>query len=143
MPWRLQRFEAHSGSVWGRPGTCTNTVALPIDESDDAVLDIIEGEVLGQRHIEELLALVDRVVGDETPRRTAQRDKLRAEVAKLVGSIAAGVPADTVAPAIREREREIATLEAEPRRPRPELQDVERLREALAQRSADWKRDRG
>ena len=43
-----------------KPGVCTNTLALPIAETDDDVLGIVEGEVLGTRFIEELLALVDR-----------------------------------------------------------------------------------
>lgn len=77
-----------------KPGTCTNSYSLPIGETDNAVLDIIEGEMLSPRHVNELLALVDQAE-DETPRLMAQRDRLRAEVANLVGSLAAGVPADT------------------------------------------------
>src|SRR5207244_2055807 len=43
-----------------KPGVCLNTLALPIDETDDTVLDIVEGEVLGTAFIRELLGLVDR-----------------------------------------------------------------------------------
>jgi hypothetical protein len=32
-----------------KPGVCTNTLALPIEQTDDDVLSIIEGEVLGTR----------------------------------------------------------------------------------------------
>ena len=124
-----------------KPGVCTNTLALPIAEADDAVLEIIEGEVLGRRYIEELLALVDRGDVDETPRWAAERDRLRAEVNNLVGSLAAGVPAETMAPGIKEREAHIAILEARLRAPRPPRPDLDVLREAPTQRAADWKRD--
>ena len=71
-------------------------------------------------------------------RLTADRDRLCGEVENLVGSIAAGVPADTVAPAIREREVEIARLEVRIRTPR-EQPNIEKLRDALTQRAAAWK----
>ena len=53
-------------------------------------------------------------------------------------SIASGVPADTVAPGIRERELEIARLEVRLRTPRQQP-NIERLRDALTQRAAEWK----
>ena len=54
--------------------------------------------------------------------------------------IAAGVPADTVAPAIREREREIAKLDAKLRGPRPGRPNIDKLREALTLRAAEWRK---
>jgi hypothetical protein len=137
----------HPGQVYicstrrRKPGVCTNTLALPIDETDDTVLDIIEGEVLGSRFIRELLGLVDRGEVDDTVHLTAERDRLRGEVDNLVKSIAAGVPPDTVAPAITERESQIAALEARLRRPRQVPPDLVRLKAALEQRAKDWKRD--
>jgi hypothetical protein len=137
----------HPGQVYicstrrRKPGVCTNTLALPIDETDDTVLDIIEGEVLGTRFIRELLGLVDRGEVDDTVHLTAERDRLRSEVDNLVKSIAAGVPPDTVAPAITERESQIAALEARLRRPRQVPPDLVRLKAALEQRAEDWKRD--
>ena len=53
-------------------------------------------------------------------------------------SIASGVPADTVAPGIRERELEISRLEVRLRTPR-EQPNIERLRDALTQRATAWK----
>jgi len=44
------------------------------------VLAIIEGEVLGTRYIEELLALVDRGKVDNSAHLLAERDRLSAEV---------------------------------------------------------------
>jgi hypothetical protein len=87
-------------------------------ETDDAILSTIEGDVLHPRLIEDLLLLVDRGGADDNVRLTADRDRLRTEVDRLVGSIAAGVPADAVALGIREREAEIAKLEARLRTPR-------------------------
>lgn len=76
------------------------------------------------------------------PRLTAQRDKLRAECERVTTAIATGGDTlTTLVPRLRQYEREIATLEADLRRPRPERLDVERLREALTLRAANWKRD--
>jgi len=124
-----------------KPGTCTNSLALPIADTDEAVLDIVEGEVLGTRFIEELLALVDRGAVDDTARLTADRDRLRGEVDRLVGSIASGVAPDTVAPAIRERETEIGKLDARLRTPRPTPPNIDTLRAALEQRAEQWRVD--
>jgi hypothetical protein len=52
---------------------CNNTVALSIQETDEAILSEIEGEVLGTRHIDELLALVASAP-DPTAHLQAERD---------------------------------------------------------------------
>jgi hypothetical protein len=114
---------------------------LPLKATDDAVLEMIEGEVLGTTAIEELLALVDNHEADLTVRLTADRDRLQREVNNLLDLAASGVSTETLAPKIRERERQIATLDAQLRQPRPERVDVARLREALHQRAAQWKAD--
>ncbi len=123
-----------------KPGACTNTLALPIDEADESVLSTIEGEVLGTGAINRLLDLVD-TVEDDTIALTEARDRLTDEINRLVASIADGVPAKTLAPAIQERERERDRLNARLALPRPERADRERLRAALEQRSAEWRRD--
>jgi site-specific DNA recombinase len=123
-----------------KPGVCTNTLALPISKADDDILKIVEGEVLNPRVIDELLSLVSDVA-DEGARLGAERDRLRAEVNRLVESIAAGVPAASVALKIQERESCASRIEAQLRLPRPAPPDVGRLRAALEQRTAEWKRD--
>ena len=121
-----------------KPGTCPNTLTLPMAFADDIVLDMVEGEILGTKFIEELLGMVDQGESDNVARLTADRDRLRGEVENLVGSLAAGVPAETVAPGIRERELAIARLEVRLRTPRQQP-NIEKLRDALTQRAAAWK----
>ncbi len=141
-PWMGIRGGVYICSTRRRkPGVCRNTLALPIADTDNAVLSEIEGEVLGTRVIGELLALVDTGVADETDHLTNERDRLRTEVERLVASIAAGVPPDSVAPLIRKNEAEIAKLEVRLRTPRPEAPNLDRLRAALEQRTASWRAD--
>ena len=83
-----------------KPGVCTNTLALPIGETDDAVLGIVEGEVLGTRFIEELIALVD-TSPDPTAGLQRERQRLAQEIENLVTSVAKGMPAQAIAPVVR------------------------------------------
>ena len=122
-----------------KPGACPNTLALPMPLADEAVLDRVEGEVLGRKFIEELLAMVDQGESENLARLSADRDRLRGEVEKLVRSIAAGVPADSVAPGIRQREVEIARLEVRLRAPRKEAPNLDKLGDALEQRAEEWR----
>src|SRR5262249_50822178 len=124
-----------------KPGICTNTLALPIKDTDDAILSVIEGEVLGTTVIEDLLRLVDVGAGALHDGLTADKDRLRRGVDRLVASIAAGVPPQTVAPLIRQKESEMARLEVRLRTPRPEVPDLKKLRAALRQRSKEWQSD--
>jgi site-specific DNA recombinase len=136
---------AHAGHVYicstrrRKPGVCSNTLALDIAATDETVLSMVAGELLSTRYINELLACVDRGDVDHSVRLLAERERLSGEVANLVNSIASGVPADTIAPAIKEREAEIAKLDVQLRRPRREPPNIERLRAALEQRAAEWK----
>lgn len=107
--------------------------------ADEAVLEMIEGEVLGTSFIEELLRLVDQGDHDRAAMLAAERDRLKGEVSNLLDLAASGVSADTLAPKVREREQRIATLDAQLRTPQPALPNVDRLRDALHQRAAAWK----
>jgi site-specific DNA recombinase len=122
-----------------KPGVCTNTLALPIAETDDAVLDMVEGEVLGTRFIEELLALVDRGEADNTALLTAERARVQQEISNLLDLVASGVSTETLAPKIREREAQLARLDAQLRTPRVQPPNIETLRAALEQRAAQWR----
>ena len=122
-----------------KPGVCSNTLTLPMLKTDATVLEMIESEILTAEFVEELLLSVDRGESDESAQWTADRDRLRAEVDRLVGSIAAGVPADTVAKPIRERQTAISGLDARLAAPRPDRPDIEALRLALTRRTTEWK----
>jgi hypothetical protein len=113
-------------------------LALPIEQTDEDVLSIVDGVVLGTRQIEELIALVD-TTPDPAAGLEERRARLETEVSRLVDSIAAGVPAAAVAPQIQQRQAELSKVEADLRRPRPARPDLAGLRAALEQRSADWK----
>ena len=145
-PWKVGAKEGHAGHVYicstrrRKPGVCPNTLALPIEDTDDTVLSIIEGEVLGTKYIRELLSLVESAP-DETEWLVAERDRLQTEVDNLVKSLAAGVPGDAVGPAIREKQSAIAKLEHKLRIPRVTRLDHERLKAALQQRAKEWKRE--
>jgi hypothetical protein len=118
-PWRDQPGGVYACSTRRRkPGMCDNMMAMPIEDTDDRILDIIEGHVLCPRTIEELLSLVDRGEADDPVRLTADRDLLQREVKNLVDAIAKGVAHDTVVHEIRQREAEIAKLDVKLRAPR-------------------------
>jgi hypothetical protein len=104
-------------------------------------LEIVEGEVLGTRIIEELLALVGRGDADDTARLTADRDRLQQEISNLMELAASGVPATTIAPKIHERQASLARVEAQLRIPRQAPPNIEKLRAALTQRAERWKAD--
>lgn len=123
-----------------KPGVCGNTLALPIDETDDIILDQVQGEVLGTKYVEELLAMVDSTP-DMTGWLTSERERLQVEIDRLVDSIAAGVPADTIAPKIRENKEAIDRLDAKLRLPRVARLTTERLRAALEQRVKEWRKE--
>ncbi len=124
-----------------KPGCCSNSLSLPMASTDETVLTMIEDEVLDANFIEELLALVDRGDEDDSARLTADAKRLRGEVDRLVESIAAGVPAGTVAPAIAEREAELSRIDVQQRTPKRIRPNIDKLRDALTQRSAEWKAD--
>ena len=104
------------------------------------MLSIIEEELLCTGFIKELLSLV-KDAPDETTWMTAERDRLQVEHDRLIASIAAGVPADSVAGLVQEKAEAITRLARKLSIPRPKRLDHERLRAALEKRSAEWKRD--
>ena len=102
------------------------------------MLGVLERQVLAPGVIDDLLHLVDTEAGSAYDGLVAQRDHARMEIDRLVAAIAAGVPAQTVAARIREKEAEVRRLDARLAAPRPPAPDLDALREALEQRRADW-----
>ncbi len=137
-PWKGQANVYICGTRRRKPGVCTNALALPIAETDDAVLDVVEGEVLGTRFIEELLALVD-TTPDPTAAIEAERERLGREIANLIESVAKGMPAEAIAPVVRQYQAEVARLDVQLRTPRPAPPNLDKLRAALTQRAEQWK----
>jgi DNA invertase Pin-like site-specific DNA recombinase len=141
-PWRGLTGGVYICSTHRRkPGVCVNRLTLPMAETDDMILSMVEGEVLGTHVINRLLELVDTGAEHEVARLEADRDRLQKEIENLVRSIALGVAKSTVASAIRERETEMARVQVALNTPRPEAPDLDMLRLALEQRSEEWKRD--
>lgn len=124
-----------------KPGTCNNKVALPIEQTDNILLGMIEGEVLTTQQVEELLALLGDGSLDNYAYWTQRRDALRQDIDKLVQLTLRGASPESVGPQIQEREKEIARLDEQLRMPHPEPVDIDKLRAALLQRTAEWKRD--
>jgi site-specific DNA recombinase len=121
------------------PGKCPNRLSLHIEWTDAAVLNALEGEVLGERYISELLSLVESGPADEGERLEAERDRLRGEINNLVRAVAKGMPAETIAPVVREYEAAIAKIDVALARPRPAAIDRAKLRAALEQRTKEWR----
>ncbi len=121
-----------------KPGTCMNTLALPITDTDDAVLDMVEGEALGGRFISELLTLVD-TTPDPTAAAAIEQTRLLGQIANLVESVAKGMPAETIAPVVKQYQAEVAKLDVLLRTPKPAAPNLERLRAALEQRAVEWR----
>ncbi|HVO09611.1 MAG TPA: hypothetical protein VMX54_02550 [Vicinamibacteria bacterium] len=140
-------FEAVNGNRYvcaraRRTRLCESKLRLPIDETDASVIDALSSPLspLSPRAIEDLLRGVDESPAEELAAVAADLERVTRERDRLVASIAAGVPAATVAGPIGEREAEIGRLEARARvlrTARPP--DRERLRAALEQRTADWR----
>jgi hypothetical protein len=66
---------------------------------------------------------------------------LKSEIDNLVHSLAAGVPAKTVAEPIQTREADLARIEAQLHAPKPPVPNLDALRVALTERTAAWTRD--
>ena len=122
-----------------KPGVCTNRLALPIAQTDDNVLDVVGGEVLSDRFIEELLSTVDKGEADDSARLTADRDRLQREIDNLMDLAASGVSASTLAGKIKDREVQIGKLDRQLKQPRHAPPNIEKLRGALQQRAEEWR----
>jgi hypothetical protein len=101
----------------------------------------VEGEVLGTRIIDDLLALVADGHHHEAEHLDADRDRLQREIDNLMDLVASGVPAATVAPKIREWQGALSKVEAQLRIPRQAPPNFEKLRAALGGRAATWRAD--
>lgn len=79
---RREPLRTSCGATAPKPGICSNTLALPIEETDNDILEIAIDEGLGTRYVEELLAFVQDPA-PETQNWEIERDRLKAEL-KLI-----------------------------------------------------------
>ena len=114
-----------------------HALALPIDETDDRVLGVIEGEVLTPAFIERVLDTV--FVPDAINREALEADAidLERQIANLTAAVAHGGHNPSL---VEELKRTNARLADVRRRLEPrEHHDREQLRLALEQRVDEWK----
>ena len=99
---------------------------------------MVEGEALGGKFIDELLALVD-TTPDTTTAAAAERERLTQAITNLVESVAKGMPADSIAPVVKQYQAEIAKLDVVLRAPKTAPPNLKKLRAALEQRATEWR----
>lgn len=116
------------GSRWRRPGSCNNTMSLPIKATDEAILGVIEAEVLGADLVDRLFSSLPSP--DELQ---LERERLLREKANLVRAIAAGTLDD--ADARDEMTRIRSGLS------RVETTDIEALKAGVERRQSTWREE--
>lgn len=140
-PWKGSPGNVYICSTRRRkPGVCSNTLALPIEMTDHAVLDIVAEEMLGTRYVDTLLSMVQDVQ-DMSAQWQLERTRLQGEISNLVDSLALGIRTETIAPKILQREQELERIEAKLRVPRPSRPDIDKLRRALLDRAEGWREE--
>ena len=85
--------------------------------------------------------MVNRGDADKTTLLATDRDRLQKEISNLLDLAASGVAAETIAPKVKERQLQLAKIEAQLRVPRQAPPNIEKLRAALEQRAEQWKAD--
>jgi hypothetical protein len=99
---------------------------------------MVDREALGGKFIDELLALVD-TTPDPTAAAASERAPLQWQITNLVESVAKGMPAESIAPVVKQYQAEVAKLDVLLRTPKPAPPNIEKLREALEQRATEWR----
>lgn len=140
-PWKGSPGNVYICSTRRRkPGICSNTLALPIEVTDNAVLEIVAEEMLGTRYVDTLLSMVQDVQ-DLSAQWQQERTRLQSEISNLVDSLALGIKSETIAPKILQREKQLDAIEAKLRIPRPSRPDIDKLRGALLDRADGWREE--
>ena len=125
-----------------KPGVCRNIYAIPIAEADNIVLTMAARELLSRSVVKDLLRLVDSASRDPqlVPNLMAQRERLQNEVANLVKLVAGGLALDVAGAEIQKREDEIRRIDVDLASARSKAPpNLDRLRDALLQRTSEWK----
>jgi hypothetical protein len=69
----------------------------------------------------------------------AERTRLLRQIANLVESVAKGMPADSIAPVVKQYQAEVAKLDVLLRSAKPAPPNLDQLRAALERRAAEWR----
>ncbi len=103
---RIAPWKGHATSTSARPGGGSRASAATRSRSRSRTrmtrcLMLSRGRRSARRFIDDLLRLVD-TTPDPTAHLQAERDRLAGEIENLVKSVAKGMPAETIAPVVRE-----------------------------------------
>ncbi len=124
-----------------RKGTaiCANDLHLPIAETEAAILEAVERDLLDATVFEDALDLAVTRLSRQTPHAglEAERDRLAREIGHLVEALAGGGDVPSLVAELRAREARKADLDRRLARPTVTL---EALRASLAEKLADWRR---
>lgn len=117
------------------PDVCPHTWTFAVRDLDDAILTVIEGQVLAPSFIDRVIETAYPPAADPAALQT-ERAQIRQEITNLTAAITAGGQIEELVAALKERKRRLTTLDFSLRAETP---DRERLRPALEQRIADWR----
>jgi recombinase/recombinase-like zinc beta ribbon protein len=119
------------------PQVCPYKLQFPIEEVDEMILSVIEGDVLAPRFIEQVLDTAFAAPLEDPATLQAERARLVREMANLTTAIAAGGDIPALTSALKERDKQLRVLDA--RLVPHEPAERETLRAALEQRVSEWK----
>jgi hypothetical protein len=128
---------------------CTNKMPVRMADADDAVLDVVEKELMNPKVVERAFAIAEaEILHDGTARRrealAAQLAKCEAEVGHLIATIKCSGPSDPLLAAFRETETQLADLRhqifvLDGTRPSPQL-DADAVRAKLRSYIAGYRK---
>jgi site-specific DNA recombinase len=138
-PHGIRKFEAYVCAAARRkgPSVCASKIALPIAETDDRVLAVIERDVLHPAFIDIVLQTVFTPETIDRSALEAEREDLERQMANLTTAVKAGGDIPALIAEIKSTNSRLADLR---RRLEPaEQHDREQLRAALEHRVEEWK----
>jgi hypothetical protein len=138
-PHGMRRGEVYICAAHRRKGDaiCANRLALPIEETDDRILSVIEGEVLAPAFIEVVLNTVFVPDDADRPALEAERDNLERQLVNLTEAVKAGGDIPSLVTALKITNAQLVHVR---RRLEPQEQnDRGQLRLALEQRVEEWR----
>ena len=120
------------------PAVCASPHVFKASALEHAFLDTLEGVMLSDAFVAQVLDAVLSVPTPDTTALEAERARLRVEVTNLTSALAIGGDIPALVQALRARDNALKALDARLARP-AETPDREALRDALEQRRRDWR----